>query len=315
MADQGMPGASRGAWIWTALLALVVPAAFFGLIEAGIRLFVHVPKWQVAAPGTCTRRDPLLGYSFLPSCVGRMGTTPVRTNAFGLRGEEVADDGRRRILAIGDSCTWGYQVKEEQSYPVLLRRLLDASPHWGRYRVVNAGTPGYTSYHGLVYLRERGLELHPALVLIAYEWNDGIRMGDVERRLERIRRLHRILEFDDWLRRTSDFYRLLALHLGPRALPGLGPQVLPKQYRENMTAMIQLAREHGARPALIDWNAAGPDYSNVLDEVSAEAGVPLVRFYGPRIPGDVVHPTAEGYRRFVTVLYRRLREAGYLDGH
>jgi lysophospholipase L1-like esterase len=241
-----------------------------------------------------------------------MGGTRLRTNALGLRGDEVVEDGRRRILAIGDSCTWGYQVREEESYPALLARLLDEGPRRGRYRVVNAGTPGFTSYHGLVYLRERGLQLNPALVLIGYEWNDGVRMGDVVQRLERVRRLRHILALDDWLRANSDFYRLIAYQLGPRTVPKLGPQVLPLQYRENVTTMIGLAHDHGAQAALVDWNAAGPAYSDVLDEVSAEHGVPLVRFYGPRIPGDVVHPSAEGYRRFVGVLYRRLREAGYL---
>src|SRR5205823_10682050 len=161
----------------TALLAVTFPAVFFGLIEAATRRFVHVPRWLVPAPGACTQRDPLLGYSFVPSCVGTMGRTPVRTNALGLRGEDVGVADRPRILAIGDSCTWGYEVKEEESYPALLGRLLEERAGRGGYQVLNAGTPGFTSYHGLVYLRERGLGLHPAVVLIGYEWNDGIAMG------------------------------------------------------------------------------------------------------------------------------------------
>ena len=305
---------SESRWIATALLALIVPTAFFGLIEAGTRRFVRVPNWAFPAPGACTRRDPMLGYSFLPSCVGRMAGTPVRTNALGLRGADVPDDGRR-ILAIGDSCTWGYQVREDESYPAVLGRLVDQRPGTDRYRVLNAGTPGYTSHHGLVYLRERGLGLHPSLVLIGFEWNDGLRMGDVARRLERIRRLRHVIALDDWLRSNSDFYRMVAYRVARRSFPALlGPQVTPSQYRANVTAMVGLAREHGAQAALIDWNAADAGYRNMLDDVSVELGVPLVRFYGPRIPGDVVHPTAEGYRRFVTILYARLRDAGYIDG-
>ena len=48
-------------------------------------------------------------------------------------------------------------------------------------------------------------------MLIGYEWNDGIAMGDVAQRLERVRRLHHVLELDDWVRAHSDFYRLIAL--------------------------------------------------------------------------------------------------------
>ena len=304
----------RAAWVRTALLALLFPAAVFGLVEAGTRLLVNVPRPLLLGPGACTRRDALLGYSFVPRCVGTMADAPVRTNSLGQRGDEIADDGSRRILTIGDSCTWGYRVKEEESYPAVLQRLLDEGAGKSRYRVINAGVPGFTSHHGLLYLRERGLLLHPALVVIGYEWNDGMPMGDVESRLERVLRFHRLLVIDDWLRGRSAFYRLAAYRVGRRALSLTAePQVPTSRYRDNIATMVRLARDHGAEAVLIDWMPARADYPPVLDELSAELAVPVVRFYGPRLPGDNVHPSPDGYRRFATVLYGRLREAGYVD--
>jgi hypothetical protein len=42
-----------------------------------------------------------------PNCSATSEGASFRTNAFGRRGPEVADDGAVRILAIGDSCTFG----------------------------------------------------------------------------------------------------------------------------------------------------------------------------------------------------------------
>ena len=297
----------------TVLLAVIVPSAFFGLIEVGTRVSVSVPGPFFPSLASCRRRDPLLGYSFIPSCVGDVNGTPIRTNALGLRGDELPQDARRRILAIGDSCTWGFRVSEAESYPAVLQRVLDERTGAKRYSVINAGTPGFTSHHGLLYLRERGILLRPALVLIGYEWNDGLPMGEVAQRLERVRRFQGLLQLDDWLRANSTFFRLVEYHTASQTTPILESQVVPAKYRENVVAMVRLARAHDARALLIDWNVPRSPYSEVLDDVSGELAVPLMRYYGPRLPGDVVHPSAEGYRRFVTMLYESLRERGDVD--
>ena len=304
----------RSERIWTALLAIVAPTVFFAAIELGTRAAVRVPGPFFPSRASCRGRDPLLGYSYMPRCVSNADGTPIRTNMLGLRGDDVPEDGSRRILAIGDSCTWGYQVGQAESYPAVLQRVLDKTTGTRRYFVINAGTPGYTSHHGLVYLRERGILLHPALVLIGYEFNDGLEMGEVSQRLERLRRYSLLVAIDDWLKARSDFYRMVEYRMGAGTAPGREAQVVPAKYRDNVVAMIQLARDHGARALLIDWDVPRSPYSEVLDDVSDAVSVPLIRYYGPRLPGDVVHPTAEGYRRFVTMLYERLRDAGYVDG-
>ena len=305
---------ARSERIRTALLAIVAPTVFFAVIELGTRATVSVPGPFFPSRASCRARDPLLGYAYVPRCVGIHDGTPIRTNVLGLRGDEVPEDGSRRILAIGDSCTWGYQVGQAESYPAVLQRVLDKTAGPGRYFVVNAGTPGFTSHHGLLYLRERGLQLHPALVLIGYEFNDGLEMGDISQRLDRLRRYSVLVTADDWLKAHSDFYRLVNYRMAFGTRPAREAQVVPAKYRDNVLAMVQLARDHGARPVLIDWNVPRSPYSPVLDDVSDTVSAPLVRYYGPRLPGDVVHPTAEGYRRFVTVLYERLRDVGYVDG-
>jgi acyl-CoA thioesterase-1 len=83
-----------------------------------------------------------------------------------------SEDGRRVIVALGDSLTAGLGVEPADNYPSKLQRKLDAGGY--KYRVVNAGVSGDTSAQGLGRL---GLirALRPALVILALGANDGLR--------------------------------------------------------------------------------------------------------------------------------------------
>src|SRR5262245_50382114 len=105
-------------WHAGLMTILLVSVVVFLLMEAGARLFgVPSPMILSPAPWNCMRRDAQLGYVFIPSCRGTLSETSFRTNRDGLRGPEVRDDGSTRILALGDSCTWGWRVDERDAYP------------------------------------------------------------------------------------------------------------------------------------------------------------------------------------------------------
>jgi acyl-CoA thioesterase-1 len=76
------------------------------------------------------------------------------------------------IAAFGDSLTAGYGVNSDQSYPANLQRDLDARGY--HYRVVNEGISGNTSKDGVLRIPEI-TELHPAVVIVAFGGNDGLR--------------------------------------------------------------------------------------------------------------------------------------------
>jgi acyl-CoA thioesterase I len=81
------------------------------------------------------------------------------------------------IVAFGDSLTAGYGTNTGQSYPDYLQRDLDARGY--RYRVINAGISGNTSKDGVVRLPEV-VALHPAIAIIAFGGNDGLRGIPIE---------------------------------------------------------------------------------------------------------------------------------------
>ncbi len=101
----------------------------------------------------------------------------VRTDAHGLRGAAPDPDAGLRILALGDSVSFGQGVREEQALPAQLERLLSER---AEVQVLNAGVPSWNLAHQVAWLRDRGLALEPGLVLWMFYVND---VSTAERRL------------------------------------------------------------------------------------------------------------------------------------
>ena len=90
------------------------------------------------------------------------------------------------IDCFGDSITAGYGVAPGQAYPNDLQVDLD---HRGyHYKVVNSGISGNTSKDGVDRLKDV-LRLHPAVVIVEFGGNDGLRgipIADTRRNLSTI---------------------------------------------------------------------------------------------------------------------------------
>jgi acyl-CoA thioesterase-1 len=97
-----------------------------------------------------------------------------------------ANDHRPVIVCFGDSLTAGLGVDRAASYPADLQRDLDDAGY--QYRVVNMGISGETTKDGVQRI-QRVLALHPALVVVEFGGNDGLRglpIADSERNLDTI---------------------------------------------------------------------------------------------------------------------------------
>jgi acyl-CoA thioesterase I len=85
-------------------------------------------------------------------------------------GKESQVTSEKTVIALGDSLTAGYGVKEKEAYPARLeRKLHEAGYH---FRVINAGISGETSVETLARLN-RVLDLKPAIVILEIGVNDG----------------------------------------------------------------------------------------------------------------------------------------------
>ncbi len=308
MAASGTPVRLRTklALAATTVVVMVLTAELVARVLAPDVGYFLIPR-----PGNCLRRSALLSMELRPTCNGDLDGTTVRTNTLGLRGPEVRADGARRILAIGDSCTFGWRVTEPESYPAQLEALLNQRAGGDRYQVINAGVPGYTSYQGLVYLRDRGLALRPEIVVIGFGFNDFFRKGDIETQLAYAHLTTPFFVADDTLIAHSIFYRWMRWRANLLAPKDLALRVSPPKYERNIEAMVRAVQATGAHPVLVSfWTVIGngSEYYERLTAVAERTGVPVVTYAGLRM--DIVHPTAAGYRDLAHDIADTLAEIG-----
>lgn len=152
-------------------LGLVLLVVVFGLIAAwAAGLFGS----GTTVTGLAFEARPYVMFGLVPSFT-RQGELTKTSNALGYRGAEIAipkPAGTTRIVCLGGSTTYGWQVNDDEAWPAVLQELLnDAAPDL-TVEVVNAGVESYTSAESLANLAFRVLELQPDLLVVHHAAND-----------------------------------------------------------------------------------------------------------------------------------------------
>jgi acyl-CoA thioesterase-1 len=166
-------------------------------------------------------------------------------------------EGDLRILALGDSLTAGYGLKESESFPAKLQAALAAKGIAAQ--VINGGVSGDTSAGGLARL-DWALADDPDIVIVELGANDGLRGLDPAKIRENL---------DAILKRLADQKRAVLL-TGMRAPPNMG-----EDYAKSFAEIYSLvAAKYDVRL-----------YPFFLDGVAADASLNQA---------DGIHPTAAG---------------------
>lgn len=182
------------------LLGVFVTLSIIGVFAVGSRAFFH---WQKGGTPLVTGEENLdqliqtdvnLFWTLVPNLKNRQVTetlanvenTPstysYSTNELGFRSPPLHPAGSRfRILAIGDSTTFGQHLADDETWPAQLQQILD--PKTNDIEVINAGVIGASSFQGLAFLHTRGLTLQPNLVIATFGFNDwgGAELSDRQR--------------------------------------------------------------------------------------------------------------------------------------
>lgn len=288
--------------------------------ELAVRAFGPIlpPRGDVAARGLLApvspEKAPGLGFALVQGrrteavYPGLPGEEPrvVRyaINEHGFRGPTCArrKPGRAfRIIALGDSFTFGTAVQLEETWPFLLERALAELVPELRFEVLNWGVPAYNTRQELALLARRAGAFEPDLVLLCAYVNDASGQGSGVEAGE-----------PPWEARWRDRLGLTSGRWGPDE-PKTPAQARTMALRERSRLADLLAhRTHGwltaralRRDYRADWSAGSPGRAMVAAALAegralaAERGFALHATMYPDLQGlDGDYPFAPEHATF-----------------
>ena len=146
-------------------------------VEALLRLRGYDPLERALAGRVQLVRAsdaPGRGYELVPGARGEGWGTFVEVNSHGFRGPEPAqaEDGapRTRVVALGDSVTFGNDLAYDETWPAVLQQELRALDP--AVDVLDLGLGGYDTVQEVATLADLGLAFRPARVIVGYCVND-----------------------------------------------------------------------------------------------------------------------------------------------
>ncbi|MBN2208167.1 MAG: SGNH/GDSL hydrolase family protein [Candidatus Coatesbacteria bacterium] len=147
----------------------------------GAEIVIRFIEWRNSpvSPKLFYEHDDVLGWRKVPGKEGWLVKPEYKINekinSKGLRGPECPYEkpqGEFRILVLGDSFTEGYSVQLASLFTQVLAEKLNNEGGGGRFRVINAGTSGYSTDQELLFFRQEGVKYGPDLVLLMFYEND-----------------------------------------------------------------------------------------------------------------------------------------------
>lgn len=201
-----------------------IAALALGLLVAPLAVEIGYRATRAEALGPTTNpryvvHDPRLGWRYRPNVRerhrGSEFDVEITTNARGFRGDDwvlETPKTRPRVLVLGDSFTFGWGVRDDETFSAQLAR---SRPAWN---VLNAGVSGYGTDQQLLLLEELLPSVAPDAVVVVFCENDRFENAlDVVYGKSKPRFVRRggMLELsgvpveESWLERTSQVWRAL----------------------------------------------------------------------------------------------------------
>ena len=337
------------------LIVGLITAALLGIMEIACRIFwserpavsgFHFYIHQVDNDLRLdfVTEDPLLMWSLKPGY--QSGYVSISSQGFRAgEYEKRKPAGIFRILCLGDSSTFGYQMPLALTYHQQLEDRLNREAGGGgrRYEVINAGVVGYTALQGLVMYLSRGAEFTPDLVTAYFGVNEPIcrfYLNDAAIMKPDRPQWLRIL-VNKWLVKSDLVRWVQKIFSNLKGENGFGARrptarVSAEDYRNVILRLQKACESHGARLLLISPALrTGRDssdgrvmdiirYRKILEKTAAEAGIALLTVpemteYAVEDPsalflaGDSVHPSQAGHLLIMQRLYDFIISHGLLN--
>lgn len=206
------------------------------------------------------------------------------TNAQGFRGPALAREkrpGALRVIATGNSSTFGWGVNDVETYPSQLAARLREKIRGREIEVMNAAIPGFTTFQGSRLLADEILALAPDYVVLSYGFNDSrlaastdsVFAAQAARPAGQLARAASHLEI--YRRLTRLIRGASADRLSPAADARSTNRVPVAEYESRLREMVRAVTQAGARPMLL-LMVIPPEYADAAARVARDAGIPLL---------------------------------------
>lgn len=242
-------------------------------------------------------------------CEGEIGNSGplsfnVSTDEYGFRRTANNSDAGHTILFLGDSCTFGVGVDDQETFVSLLQNRLPAT------RCVNGGVPGYSAFQGRRLLKAVSIQELPDVVVVSFLFNDNAYwdgLSDLEQAMTMNSFGAQLVRYSRVAATMSTIWRHWAE--APDDAPKR-PRLTDEEYLDELEKIAGHCREMGSRTVFLVWplrkqvrSGFSITKQNVMRHVAARHGIPIVDL----IPTfqqhgdvdlfvDVVHANVAGHR-------------------
>jgi lysophospholipase L1-like esterase len=249
-----------------AATVIAITVGLLIVLECGLRVAGTIredaTRWrEVLGEGffRAHRRTPVMGWERRPGWRGAFGGSERAFDATGhvtIDSEQLASRPGNRIAFVGDSNTFGFGVRAEESFAQVTERLLPG------VHAINLGVSGYSSYQGRLVVERDLATLRPDAVVLSFNFNDRAALDEPDSpehfqhaygRLGAVQTLARAAEVPYMTRAFTALLRRAGVLPGaPRVdVETLRPRVDEARYRDNLAAMVIGARQMGAQVLLL----------------------------------------------------------------
>lgn len=121
--------------------------------------------------------DSLIDVELMPNMIIYEEGIEYKINSKGMRDYEFPYEKPQdtyRVVVLGDSVTFGYNIHMDDSYPKQLERLLNEN-NKEKYEVINLGVGAYNTWQEFQLLKNEGLKYNPDLIIFGFLFNDLIK--------------------------------------------------------------------------------------------------------------------------------------------
>ena len=301
---EGKPNPPFGSFLFSPWFrSLVLIPLLFVTVEFGLRMASYHRALLYERQGN-------LLFTPVPNqeYTEKVSLTTSTVNDLGLRGGPVnLNSNTKKILALGDSITYGYGVDDNHTYPAMLQKALDAK-FPGQYTVLNGGVDAYPvsfEHQKFLYLWQKGV--HPDVVIVGYSFNEGglghlvgsdektkdqfaqrVRMKNALRSLA----LYNLI-VENWARRDYD-------KMKKYMVPGTNFTTLSQEdvdvlYTKQLEDFVNDLRAHNVKPVFLlfcgydsrigNYDDSGP-FQKLFRDFAEKNGIPLLRSKEALLKGE-----------------------------